>query len=100
MRKRAWSRQEIVTEKYANRNEIYKRISKQKGQTVQTCFRKHRQTSERKELWATKLPRVPQQFQHGGICDEASRMREPNLFDTPGQRNQTSPNKHDNQRNV
>ena len=37
---------------------------------------KYRQTSERKELWATKLPRV---FQHGGICDNASRMRELNI---------------------
>ena len=45
---------------------------------------KHRQTSERKELWATKLPRV---FQHGGICDNASRMRELNMFDTPSQTN-------------
>ena len=63
------------------------------GQTVQTCFIKDRQTSERKELWATKLPRVPQQFQHDGIC-------EPNMFDTPGQTNQTSPKKHENKRNV
>ena len=45
------------------------------GQTLQTRFIKHRQTSERKELRATKLPIVPQQFQHGGIC-------EPNMFDT------------------
>ena len=39
------------------------------------------QTAERKELWATKLPRVPQppevsclQFQHGGICDGSKEM--------------------------
>ena len=40
---------------------------------------------------ATKLPRV---FQHGGICDNASRVRELNMFNTPSQK------KHDHQTNM
>ena len=70
------------------------------GQTVQTCFIKHRQTSERKELWATNLRRVPQRFQRYGICDNASRMHEPNMIDTPTQTSQTSSNKHENKINL
>ena len=51
---------------------------------------KHVVSSIVKHSNATKLARVPQQFQHGGICDNASFMREPNMFDTPGQTNQTN----------
>ena len=54
---------------------------------LKLVFIKHSQASERKELWAAKSLRVPQQFKHGGICDNASRMREPDMFDAPGQTN-------------